>query len=96
MDLLALDPHTLYPHALNPTLPLLQIRLHDVGGVWIFLAACIGLGAAWNLAIWLLARKGAPGGRGSGATFGPPATLAESVEAAQARLDMVGAEAGLG
>ena len=32
----------------------LQIRLSDVGGVWIFLAASIGLGALWNLLLWLL------------------------------------------
>ena len=26
-----------------------------MGGIWIFLAACIGLGALWNAALWVLA-----------------------------------------
>ena len=41
------------PPSFPPPLPP-QIRLHDVGGIWIFLAACIGLGALWNVALWAL------------------------------------------
>ena len=91
----------LLPPFLPLSLPPLQIRLHDVGGVWIFLAACIGLGALWNAAIWALGgSSGTAGGHPStysmssellageesSQSFGQPVTLEVSVRLAQARL----------
>ncbi len=50
-----------------------QIHLHDIGGVWIFLAACIGLGAVWNAAL-LAAPAG--GREALGGRSGPEAAAA--------------------
>ena len=37
-----------HPH----TFPVcVQILLHDIGGVWIFVAACMGAGLLWNLSV---------------------------------------------
>jgi hypothetical protein len=39
---------------------LLQTRLQDVGGLWIFLAGCIGFGLVWNIASIPLRRFASP------------------------------------
>lgn len=43
-------------HALTtyPVCLYAQIQLHDVGGLWVFVAACVGVGVLWHLLTWLV------------------------------------------
>ena len=48
----------------------MQILLHDIGGVWIFVAACMGAGLLWNLSVRIVVPLLFPprGGRASPAS----------------------------
>ena len=61
------NPHT------SHTFPVcVQILLHDIGGVWIFVAACMGAGLLWNLSVRFVVPLLFPtrGGRASPASAG--------------------------